>query len=263
MPSMHLDEAQVQRVLHGELGQAGEIAAREHLAACVVCRDRVTAAAREEADVFALLGAIDHPVPAIAPGTIERRARARDTHRLKWAAGIALALGIAGAAYAAPGSPLPHLVGILTGWMRPERDLPQAPSSPSPTRAPDVAGVAIAPGERLLIVFTSSQTEGGAHVRLTDGAEVVVRAPSGAATFSSDADRLVVDNRGRAGTFEIQIPRTAPRVEILVDGTRRFLKEGDRITADQPPDARGPYVVPLSQSDASSAPPKRSRDASR
>ena len=120
------------------------------------------------------------------------------------------------------------------------------PSPPSPSPAPAVAGVPIAPGQRLIIAFTSSQAEGDAHVRLTDGAEVVVRAPSGAATFSSDADRLVIDNRGGTGTFEIQIPRTAPRVEIVVDRTRRFLKEADRVTASEGPAAPGVYAIPLS-----------------
>jgi anti-sigma factor RsiW len=242
---MHLDEEQVQRVVHGELPRLGEIEAREHLAECVVCRDRLAVAEKEEANVFGLLRAVDHPVPAIAVGAIESRARAPDTRRLQWAAGIVLALGIAGAAYAAPGSPLPRWVSVLTGWMRAEPELTQTQSSPSPPRASGIAGVAITPGQRLVIVFTSSQTEGYAHVRLTDSAEVVVRAPSGAATFSSDADRLVIDNRGGTGTFEIQIPRTAPRVEILVDGTRRFLKDGGRITANQVPGAPGLYSIPL------------------
>lgn len=244
---MHLDEAQVQQLLHGELARVDEIAAREHLAGCTVCRDRVAVAAREEADVFALLGAVDHPAPVIAVSAIEARGRAPDARRLKWAAGVVLALGIAGAAYAAPGSPLPRLLGTVTGWMRPDPELADTRSSVSPPGAASVAGVAIAPGERLVIVFTSSQTEGDARVRLTDSAEVVVRAPSGAATFSSDADRLVIDNRGGTGTFEIQIPRAAPRVEILVDGTRRFLKEDDRITADELPGAQGRYAIRLSR----------------
>jgi hypothetical protein len=263
MRSMHLDEAQVQRMLHGELGQGGEIAARGHLTVCDVCRHRVSAAAREEAELYALLRVVDHPVPAIGAATIKRRARAPEARRLKWAAGIALALGIAGAAYAAPGSPLPHLLGILSSWLKGEHNVAQTASPPSATRASDMAGVAVVPGQSLLIGFTAKQSEGVAHVRLTDGAEVVVQAPSGAATFASDADRLVIDNGGGAGTFEIQIPRTAPHVEILVDETRRFLKAGDRITADQPPDARGLYAVPLSPTDVSPAPPKPSRDRSR
>lgn len=244
---MHLDDAQVQRLLHGELARVSETAAREHLAGCAVCRERVEVAAQEEAEVFALLGAVDHPVPTIGAGTVELRARTPNGRGLKWAAGIALALGIAGAAYAAPGSPLPGWVSVLTGWMRPEPELAQSPSSPPPLPVSDVAGVAVAPGQRLVIAFTSSQAEGSAHVRLTDGAEVVVRAPSGAATFSSDADRLVIDNQGGTGTFEIQIPRSAPRVEILVDRARRFLKDADRITTNELPGTAGMYAIPLSR----------------
>jgi hypothetical protein len=252
---MHLDEAQVQQLLHGELARVDETAAREHLAACIVCRDRVAVAAREEADVFAVLGAVDHPAPVIAVSAIEGRARAPDARRLKWAASVVLALGIAGAAYAAPGSPLPRLVGTLSGWMRPDPERAQTRSSPSPPGAASVAGVAIAPGQRLVIVFASSQAEGDAFVRLTDGAEVVVRAPSGAATFSSDADRLVIDNRGGTRTFEIQIPRTAPHVEILVERMRRFVKDADRIKANELPGEPGLYAVPLSRTGVSPAPP--------
>ena len=243
---MHLDEAGIQRLLDGELPGDDEIAAREHLAACVACRDRVDAAASESAEVFELLRAVDHPLPAVEARAVERRARALDTRPLKWAAGVVLALGIAGAAYAAPGSPLPRLVSVLTDWIRPDPDSALAPSSPSPTGAVSVAGVAISPGQRLVIVFTSTQPNGDARVRLGDGEDVVVRAPSGAATFSSDADRLVIDNRAGTGTFDIQIPRTAPRVEILVDRTRRFLKEGDRVTGSAVPGATAVYVVPLS-----------------
>lgn len=242
---MHLDEAQVQALLHGELGRGSETTARQHLAECTTCRDRLAAAAQEEAEVFALLGAVDHPAPSIDASTIEIRVRAPDTRRLTWAAGIVLALGIAGAAYAAPGSPLPRLVSAITRWVRPQPEVAQTSSSPSPARATSVAGVAIVPGERFVIVFAASQAEGTARVRLTEGREVVVRAPSGAATFSSDADRLVIDNRGGTGAFEIQIPRTAPRVEILVDQTRRFLKDADHITANELPDTTGLYAIPL------------------
>jgi hypothetical protein len=242
---MHLDEAQLQRLLHGELTQPSEIAAREHLVGCAVCRDRVAAAAQEETDVFALLGAVDHPVPAIGPGAIELRARAPDAGRLKWAAGIVLALGIAGIAYAAPGSPLPGWVSGLTTWMRPSPG--RAPTAPDPSPAPaPAAGVAIIPGEHLFIVFTAPQAGARASVRLTDGAEVVVRAPSGAATFSSEADRLVIDSRAGAAVFDIQIPRSALHVEILVDGSRRFVKQRDRITPIELLAAQGTYAIPLS-----------------
>jgi hypothetical protein len=241
---MHLDEEQVQRLLHDELASPRAAEARQHLTTCDVCQARIAVASREEAEVFALLGAVDDPVPSVDVTAIERRAAAFGTRRLSWAAGIVVALGIAGVAYAAVGAPLPRWVSTLTGWLRadPERiqtssGLPSAPSA--------LAGVAVAPGHRLVIAFTSTQTEGDVRVRVTDSAQVVVRAPSGAATFTSDADRLVIDNRAGRGTFEIRIPRSAPRVEIIVGGTRRFLKEGDRVAADGPADTAAVYVIPL------------------
>jgi len=242
---MHLDETQIQRLLHGELARAGELAAHEHLERCDACRERVSAAEREEAEVFALLGAVDHRVPAIGAQAIAVRARARGNRRLPWAAGIVVTLGIAGVAYAAPGSPLPRLVSALTAWVQPKPELSARPAPPPSAPASTVAGVAVVPGDRLLIVFTSSQVEGAAHVRLTDSAEVVVRAPSGAATFSSDTNRLVIDNRDGVGSFEIRIPRASPRVEILVDGAPRFLVERGVVASDPAVAVDTPYAISL------------------
>jgi hypothetical protein len=114
-------------------------------------------------------------------------------------------------------------------------------------QAPDPrgAGIAVIPGRNLLIIFTSPQTEGQALVSLTDGTDVVVRATMGAATFTSDVDRLVIDNQGSTATFEILIPRAAPRVEIRMGGDRIFLKDGLRVTTRESTDPRGPYLVPL------------------
>lgn len=242
---MHLDETQVQGLLHGELARGDETAARAHLEACVACADRVDTASREEANVFALLSAVDHPPPRMSAHVIEARARAEDGRRWRWAAGIVLALGIGGVAYAAPGSPLPQLVRALVTWVRPGNDVAQTRSIAASSGAASMAGVALVPGEHLVIAFTSTQTRGEARVRLTDSAEVVVRAPNGAATFSSDVDRLVIDNRGGTGTFEIQIPRSAARVEIIVNGEGRF--RVDRATVVDGPAASGnrEYVIRL------------------
>jgi hypothetical protein len=89
------------------------------------------------------------------------------------------------------------------------------------------------------------------QVSLTDGDEVQVRAPIGAAAFTTDVDRLVIDNHGSSATFEIQIPRTAPQVEIRVTGTPIFRKDRDRITAGQQSTdghGRGSYLLPLTPS---------------
>ncbi len=247
---MHLDEEQVQRFLHGELTPPVETAVGEHLAACPDCRGRLAEAEREENQVYALLRHVDHPPPRVDARAVIARARAPDLGWGRWAAGILLALGFAGAAYAAPGSPLPAWVEAVVEWMggRPDRS-PVAPAPPqTPLLDPGVAGIAVAPGRELVILFTSPQAEGSAHVSLTDGAEVVVRAPINAATFTSDVDRLVIDNQGSAATFEIQIPRGAPRVEIRVGGDRIFLKEGPRVATAKSADTRGPYLLRLAPS---------------
>ncbi len=242
---MHLDEEQIQRLLHGELAPPAETSARQHLAECTDCRGRVAEAEREEDEVYALLRQVDHPPPPVDADAVAARARAHDFGWGRWAAGILVALGLASAAYAAPGSPLPAWVEAFREWIGGRPD--PSPSAPAPVRAPEprVAGIAVAPGQKLLILFTSPQAEGQAQVSLTDGAEVVVRAPIGAAIFSSDVDRLVIDNQGSAAIFEIEVPRAAPRVEIRVGADRIFLKEGRRVTTEKSTKARGLYLLPL------------------
>ncbi len=242
---MHLDEETVQRLVHGELSGTSERSVREHLTGCDVCRRLVTEAEREDAEAFALLRELDDPVPRMSAETIAARARARGWDRVRVAAGFAIALGLAGAAYAVPGSPLRAWVTAATQQISDRR----APSPPPPTpqQAPEagIAGIAVVPGPDLLILFTSRQVAGQARVSMTDDVEVAVHAPNGAATFTSGVDRLVIDNRGSSATFEIRIPRTAPRVEIQVEGRRLFLKQGPRLITEASADPSGGYLLPL------------------
>jgi anti-sigma factor RsiW len=224
---MHLDIERLQRFLDGELSAPEQGVVREHLAQCAACRGRVAEARQADAELQAQLRQLDHEPPRITAAQVVARAMGRGPRirRFRWAAGIVLALGIAGAAYAAPGSPLRGWVRAALTWVGAGR-VEQAP-----------AGIAVAPGAGLVITFTSAQTAGLVRVSLTDGAEVVVRAPRGAGTFTSDVERLVIHNSGPAATFDIEIPRAAPRVEIQVQGARLFLKEGSRVT--------GPWQFPL------------------
>jgi hypothetical protein len=106
----------------------------------------------------------------------------------------------------------------------------QSGSRPEPTQDVRVGGIAVAPGERLVIAFTSPQEAGGVRVSCTGDREVQVQGPPGAASYTSEAERLVVDNRGSSAVFDIRLPCDAPRVEIQVAGVRIFLKEGERVT---------------------------------
>jgi hypothetical protein len=163
---------------------------------------------------------------------------------MRQAAGFVLALVLVGAAYAVPGSPIRAWVDAAQDWWQARRGAPSAPGPPTPDAA---AGLSVAPGRQLVIVFTANQSSGAAHVTLSDHHEVVVRGSLGAAAFTSDTDRLVVNNRGSSATFEVAIPRNAPHVEIHVGGRQVFLKEGERITTGVQPESSGTYRVPLTR----------------
>jgi hypothetical protein len=201
---------------------------------------------REEAEVLALLRQLDHPAPRIAAGAVARQAQdhVSASRWQRWAAGIVLVACLGGIAYAMPKSRFPAWVRSFSAWIerRPGAAVPDSGPVHPPAET-SIAGIAVTPGRKLVIVFTTSAPESQARIALSDDAEVVVRAPQGAATFASDADRLVIDNRGPASSFEIEIPRSAPWVEISVRHDRIYLKDGDRHSPSPP--AAGGYTTPL------------------
>jgi hypothetical protein len=241
---VHLDEEQIQRLLHGELTPSSAASARDHVAGCPECSSRLAEVEREEAWVLDRLRALDHPPPPMSAKAtmIDRRGVAW----VRWAAGILLAIGLATVAYAAPGSPLRRLVHRVSEWIAGGQ--PSAPRGYPATVADSAArGIAVTPGNRFTIVFSTEQPRGTATVLLTGGTEVVVRAVGGAATFTSDLDRLSVDNSGNAARFEVEIPHRAPYVEIRVGDRRAFAKDGSRIVSDGRRESEDRYVLPLSR----------------
>ena len=190
---------------------------------------------------------VDHPMPQVSAETVIRLARPRSADAARWAAMILLSLGLASAAYAAPGSPLPRWIHTLSAWISPEPDAPIDPSPP-PVPVEGSAGIAVLPGEKLAILFQldASGAEGSVHVTLTDDSEVVVRSRSGAAGFTAGAERLEVVGRAGMNIFEVRIPRTARWVEIMVRGSRAFLKAGERVTTGAPAAPDGSYRLSLS-----------------
>jgi anti-sigma factor RsiW len=238
---MHLDQEQIQRLIHGELVPAMAASVHDHLAACFDCRSRVAEAREEEATVLALLEHLDHAKPALSIESVIKPERSRGTSWGGWAAGILLALGIAGAAYAIPGLPIRGWVDSLVKSVS-QRDEPSL-TVPAPTATAAISGIVIDPGAELAIVF-ANRVEGSARVMLTNDSDVTVRALNGTATFTSDIDRLLIDDVSATG-FEIRIPRAARHVEILIGSHRVFLSERSRVASETPADASGSYVVPL------------------
>ncbi len=242
---MHLDEERLQRLLHGELPPSEAEVAREHASHCDACSNSLNAAAAAEAEIFALLARVDHGVPSVSAEWLARKA-ARAGQRwwsMRWAAGILLVAGLAGAAYAATN---PHLRGWIrsaTGWLFPSEVVQQERRTHA--SADQTVGIAAVPGREFVISFTRRDSEAKARVTLTDKTQVIVRASQGTASFTSSAAGLQVDNFAIGANFEIEVPQSAPRLEILVAGSRIFLKEGAQVSTTPRADADGGFSIPF------------------
>jgi hypothetical protein len=118
-----------------------------------------------------------------------------------------------------------------------------APAAAAPS------GIAIDPGAALVIVFESPRfgagTGGQVLVSLEDGAEVVVRAPRGAATFTTGTERLAIGEWDASARFEIVVPRSAPRVEIRVAAHTVFVKSRGDVSTAGVETGPGRYTIPL------------------
>ncbi|MGQ0703618.1 MAG: hypothetical protein ACT4PM_10850 [Gemmatimonadales bacterium] len=238
---MHLDDEVIQRLLHGEIPESSVL----HLAECGECRRRLDQARLEEARIFALLEQADHPRPEISAASVAARPRS-EAFRLRvarWAAVLLIGLGLAGAAYAIPGSPLRRWIGGLTRWISAGAPARRQPELPAP-EALVTAGIGIAPGPRLIIRF-ASRAPGTLSVWATDGPEVAVRARGGTPAFTTEAQQLIIENRGVAADYDIEIPRRAPWVEIRTGARRLLLKQDDRIESDRVCHKPAASAVPL------------------
>lgn len=245
---MHLDLERLHRFADGELENGDIVSAREHLAECALCAGRVRQVRAAQQDLMRVLATVDHAPPAVTSASVMARARGRASPVLRRVAGIALALAVAGAAYAAPGSPLrAWLSGVAdrASWKSPAEARSPRPRASQKSEPVGMAGIAVELGESLIIQFVTSQAAGTLNVRLTDSSSVAILAPLGAATFGSAEGSLIVGNTRSSGSFEVELPRSARRVEIRVGDRLVLLKEAGRIVADVAPDAGGRYAIPL------------------
>ena len=237
---MHIEEEQLERLRHGQPGGSGEPSVRAHLADCPECQRRLARANRAESAVYAVLTALDHPLPQVDAEVIARAARRRQVPR--WAAVALLSAGVATAAYATPGSPLPRWSQALVRWLT----APQAvtPASPAPT----LSGIAMSPGTDFLIVIQSARPGSMARVALAGDSQVVAQAPVGSATFRVEPHRLVIDNRDSVAIIDLRIPSAAPRIEIRLGSRPLLRKQHARIVSAAEPDSAGRYLIPLTAS---------------
>lgn len=238
---MHLDREQVELALDAGVREGSD--PEQHLRTCSECRARLDQARREDAWVRDRLGTLDHVPPTITARSVMTRAGRPRRSWERLAAGVILALAAAGAAYAAPGSPLPGLIRRVVYGVAPTVRPSEAP--PIPDARPSRSGIDVAPGNRLTIEFASPVQGDTAVVWLSNGSEVEVRASGGKTTFLSEPDRLIVRQSGAPARFEILVPRDAPWVRLAVGQRRLWLKVGSRIDGTGYAGGGRRYVLPL------------------
>jgi hypothetical protein len=238
---MHPSEEQIQRFLHGELDARSREALSLHVAGCDRCAQLLAQAEREEHEIFELLGRLDHATPRVDAKSIARGRGALAVWGRRAAVFVAAA-ALAGAAYAIPGSPLPAVVAKIAHWIAGE---PPAPSDGSGDAPLVTSGIAVPAKPRFVIEFVAQQASGVAVLSLADGPNVVVRALGGTATFTTDIDRLTVDNRGSSADYEIEIPRSVSYFEVSIGARRAVIKDGEAFATGFPLDEHGRAVLPL------------------
>jgi hypothetical protein len=165
-----------------------------------------------------------------------------------------LGAGIAAAAYALPGSPLPSLMQKLWGWISPSPSIPAV--EPANTADGLSAGFAFPAGANAVIAFESREPGAVVLVTLVGGDSVRVRIDPAIASFASisDSHLSVLNTRARSGAstspqsgrYEVEIPLNAPMVEVRVAGARLLLLERGRSLFGPAPDSTGKVRIPLS-----------------
>lgn len=237
---MHFDEETTQRWLHGELDPDAKRLASGHLAECTDCRQRLAEAEREDQWIRQRFELMDHPVPPVAPSAIPRPSHW--SRRLRWAAGILLTCAVAGAAYAAPGSPLPLWLQEIQVWLGAS---PPPPAPPSPAPVAVTSGISVPLEPRLVIHFAALQSSGVLRVTLVDSGSVAIRVINGTAVLFSAPGSLGVGNRGSLADYEIDIPRASPWIDIVAGDDTLLRKRGETLRTDVTPDSTGRYIVSL------------------
>jgi|GEM_PF-2466678 len=252
---MHLDEEQIQRVVHRELTLSERATADEHLTHCAECQSRTVAAAKCDVETSELLRYLDAPLPSVSADAIIARAHVRRFTWVQKFAATFFVVSIGGVAWAASGSPIRLFLNSFAERLRGSASAPvnspgAAPSVVAPV--PELSGISYQPGQRVIINFTQFQPRGVALVSISGGTEVVVRAEAGAATFSSSGDTLTINNTTTLAHFEIEVPRSVARLDILVAGTRLYNRTGTRATAPDSALVRDTSTLSLARPDRSS-----------
>ncbi|NNF27455.1 MAG: hypothetical protein HKN73_09565 [Gemmatimonadetes bacterium] len=233
---MHLDQETLSRLVDGELPDDEVRWAEIHLAECTACSARKGDLVATDDLVSSLLPYADDPTPHVDPAELIRRARPAAPRRLqRWAAALILTAAGAGAAYAAPGSPLPALLGRgddqRTGTeFRQEEPEPSSSGLVLPLDQPLTVRLEGITGPGALIVTTGT------------GPGIAIESTRAGVSFESEAGVITVSQQqASAGDFRLNVPPEASSARIVLNGREVWRMIGGSIETTLPESPDGTY----------------------
>lgn len=250
----HLDEGTVQALLHHELSAEQRARAEEHLVGCNACWAAVRQAQLDEEWVLGRMAVLEDDrasaqmplwLPSAAPVSPVSLVSpvSRATRGVPWrrAAGLLSLLGGSGALWALP-AVRNWVQDAVAGEAPSAVVIPVAVSGSAKARAPEApSGIALVPGARVVIEVSAGS--GGVRARLADRPDVSIAAEGGHAAFETAEGRLRVrPDRGVA--IRIEVPQSAPLVEVIMAGRREFVVRAGIVTTNAPHDGQGWYQLP-------------------
>lgn len=236
---MHLDEETLERALHHELDSRSRNRVERHLAACPECAERLAEARRSERLLHGLLEEVDREPPPLDWDVVTRGARGGETRRSLLAAGLAFLLLTAGLLYAIPGSP-------VRGWIHAALGDDPLPTTTAPRpRDTSRSGIAVVPTDPFEVRFVAPQSAGTIRIVLVPSSRLELIVAGEPVELESDADRLVVSNRGSNASYELSVPRTLGSIRIRVVSRTIFEKLGETVRAVGVREEDGAYLVTL------------------
>lgn len=236
---MHASEEVLQRLVDGELSEKERTAWEMHLGSCPECRNEYHQLQQLSANVDSLLTSASGPSRRVRFSDIVQTAAIRRQGRMRRnVAGILLAFGLAGAAYAMPGSPLPALFRSV-GDLFKGGGSPAPLESDSPSPSPSPSGISVHPGESFSIVFEPTEAGGEATLVWSAGAEVAVTTDPGAAQFSSAPGILTIRIRRADASVRIEIPTAARQLTVLSEERVLFQAEEGSVLIGPSPGPNG------------------------
>lgn len=233
---MHLDQETLSRLVDGELTEDRKRRAEAHLAECAACSVRKAELVENDEMVSALLPHGDVPTPDVDPDELIRRARPASPRRmLRWAAALVLTGAGAGAAYAAPGSPLPAWLG-WGGDGQVERETPDVQAQPT------ASGLMLPLDQPLTVAFEGVTGPGAIIVTTRPAPGTSIESVRAGVSFGSDAGVITVSQREpSSGDFVLNVPPDAASVRVLLDGRQVWGFSGGTIETAMTESPDGSY----------------------